>query len=138
MKPLELNLSREEFRRLLDLVYLGNWIINAPREGERIPDYDHVESLLFEKAYHEGMDKVASIHQGIYVPSLPFLQGGIHVPLLEYEEIIFYDTLAENLSLRDMGIEQITPENYTGFLAHCQDYFLEFAEYGIDRLFLQE
>lgn len=138
MKSLHLTMTREEFRRLLDLVYLGNWVINAPREEQRIPDYDHIESLLFEKAMKEGMDKVASYHKGVYLPSMAFLEGGIHAPLLEYEEIIFYDVLAESLSLRDMHTDQISSENYQTFLQFCQDYYLEFAQYGVERLFLQE
>ena len=44
---MKLELTRKQFRRLLDMVYIGNWILNSTRGEDRIPDYDEVESLLF-------------------------------------------------------------------------------------------
>ena len=52
---MQLELSKKEFRRLLDMVYIGNWILNSTRGEDRFRDYDQVESLLFEKARQEGM-----------------------------------------------------------------------------------
>ena len=46
---MQLELSKKEFRRLLDMVYIGNWILNSTRGEDRFQDYDKVESLLFEK-----------------------------------------------------------------------------------------
>ena len=45
---MQLELSKKEFRRLLDMAYIGNWILNSTRGEDRFQDYDHVESLLFE------------------------------------------------------------------------------------------
>ena len=44
---MNLELSQKQFRRLLDLVYIGNWILNSTRGDQRFTDYDEVESLLF-------------------------------------------------------------------------------------------
>ena len=52
---MELELTRKQFRRLLDMVYIGNWILNSTRGEDRFKDYDEVESLLFSKAAREGM-----------------------------------------------------------------------------------
>ena len=35
---MELNLTDKQFRRLLDLVYIGNWVINSTRGDDRIRD----------------------------------------------------------------------------------------------------
>ena len=51
---MNLELSRKQFRRLLDLVYIGNWILNSTRGDQRFTDYDEVESLLFGRAALEG------------------------------------------------------------------------------------
>ena len=56
---MQLELSKKEFRRLLDMVYIGNWILNSTRGEDRFRDYDQVESLLFEKARQEGMPILA-------------------------------------------------------------------------------
>ena len=44
---MEIKMSEKQFRRLLDMVYIGNWVLNSARGGDRIRVYDQVESLLF-------------------------------------------------------------------------------------------
>ena len=52
---MKLELTKKQYRRLLDMVYIGNWILNSTRGDDRFADYDEVESLLFSKAAEEGM-----------------------------------------------------------------------------------
>ena len=33
---MELNMTEKQFRRLLDLVYIGNWVLNSTRGDDRI------------------------------------------------------------------------------------------------------
>ena len=47
---MNLELTEKQFRRLLDLTYIGNWILNSTRGDQRFRDYDEVESLLFGRA----------------------------------------------------------------------------------------
>ena len=44
---MQIDLTAKEFRRLLDLVYIGNWILNSTRGEDRFQDYDALESKLF-------------------------------------------------------------------------------------------
>ena len=44
---MHIDLSNKEFRRLLDLVYIGNWVLNSTRGDDRFADYDNIESKLF-------------------------------------------------------------------------------------------
>ena len=46
---MKIDLTDKQFRRLLDLVYIGNWVLNSTRGDDRIRQYDQVESLIF---YH--------------------------------------------------------------------------------------
>ena len=52
---MQIELTTKEFRRLLDLVYIGNWILNSTRGDDRFADYDHVESKLFGLCQGTGM-----------------------------------------------------------------------------------
>ena len=65
---MELHLTRKQYRRLLDMVYIGNWVLNSTRGDDRIPDYDEVESLLFSKAKEEGMGVLAELYNGEVIP----------------------------------------------------------------------
>ena len=44
---MQIDLTNKEFRYLLDLVYIGNWVLNSIRGDNRFADYDAVESKLF-------------------------------------------------------------------------------------------
>ena len=52
---MQIELTRKQYRRLLDLVYIGNWVLNSTRGSDRFSDYDEVEGLLFTKAPSVGM-----------------------------------------------------------------------------------
>ena len=52
---MELHLTEKQYRRLLDLVYIGNWVLNSARGDDRIRDYDKVESLVFSHCLHHKM-----------------------------------------------------------------------------------
>ena len=74
---MELELTRKQFRRLLDMAYIGNWILNSTRGEDRFKDYDEVESLLFAKAAQEGMPTLAEQYMGEIIPSRAFAEGGV-------------------------------------------------------------
>lgn len=135
---MELKLSKKQFRRLLDLVYLGNWVMNATRGSARIPDYDKLESFLFQQALEAGLSELSHEVHGKYYPSQKFVEGGIHNVLSEYEGFLFYEMLAEDLSLRDMEVDEINLQNYGEFILRIQGYLEEFEENATDRLYIQE
>ena len=57
---MKLELTSKQFRRLLDMAYIGNWILNSTRGDDRFRDYDEVESLLFAKARELGMSALVA------------------------------------------------------------------------------
>ena len=131
---MQLELSKKEFRRLLDMVYIGNWILNSTRGEDRFQDYDKVESLLFEKARQEGMGILAETYQGETIPSRPFVEGGIHEAIMEYENNVFFDILAEDLARRDMNDSPIDESNYAELTHRIEAYINEFEENGTDNI----
>jgi hypothetical protein len=133
---MKLELSKKELRRLLDMAYIGNWILNSTRGEERFADYDKVESLLFQKAYEEGMDILTDFQQGAAVPSRAFVEGGIHEAIMEYENNVFFDILAEDLARRDMNDAPIDENNYIELANRIDAYISEFEANGTDNILL--
>ena len=131
---MQLEMSNKQFRRLLDLVYIGNWVLNSTRGDERFQDYDQVESLLFAKAALEGMPQLAELYQGEIVPSKAFVEGGIHEAIMEYENNVFFDILAEDLARRDMDDAPIDESNYDDLTSRIDAYIAEFEEHGTDNI----
>ena len=131
---MNIELSKKQFRRLLDLVYIGNWILNSTREEQRFADYDQVESLLFGRAALEGMPQLAELYQGDIIPSRAFVEGGIHEAIVEYENNVFFEILAEDLARRDMDGAPIDESNYAELTSRIDAYIAEFEEHGTDNI----
>lgn len=131
---MHLEMNAKQFRRLLDLVYIGNWILNSTRGDQRFRDYDEVESLVFAKAALEGMPTLAELYQGEIVPSRAFVEGGIHEAIMEYENNVFFDILAEDLARRDMDGAPIDENNYAELTSRIDAYIAEFEQHGTDNI----
>ena len=130
---MQINLTNREFRRLLDLVYIGNWVLNSTRGNDRFADYDNLESKIFALS-----PALSEPWNGTIVPSRAYAEGGIHEAIAYYEDYVFYEILAEELSRRDMNYPEIGEENYDEIMGRMQQYMEEFQISGVDRLVLEE
>ena len=131
---MKLELTRKQFRRLLDMAYIGNWILNSTRGEDRFSDYDEVESLLFQRAKEAGMDALTDYWRGAAVPSPAFAEGGIHEAIIDYENNVFFDILAEDLARRDMDDVPIDETNYQELASRIEAYIAEFEQHGTDNI----
>ena len=130
---MQIELTNKEFRRLLDLVYIGNWVLNSTRGYDRFADYDNLESKIFALS-----PALSEPWNGTIVPSRAYAEGGIHEAIAYYEDNIFYEILAEELSRRDMNYPEINEENYDEIMGRMQQYMEVFQISGVDRLMLEE
>ena len=131
---MNIELSKKQLRRLLDMVYIGNWVLNSTRGEDRIKDYDEVESLLFAKAREEGMRILAEDYLGEVIPSRAFAEGGIHEAIMDYENNVFFEILAEDLARRDMDDVPIDESNYAELASRIDAYIAEFEQHGTDNI----
>ena len=130
---MQIDLTPKEFRLLLDLVYIGNWVLNSTRGDDRFQAYDDLESKIFALS-----PKLSQIWNGTVVPSKAYAEGGIHDAIAFYEDNVFYEILAEELSRRDMDYPEITDENYGEIVNRMERYMSEFESSGVDHLVLEE
>ena len=135
---MKLELTTKQYRRLLDMVYIGNWVLNSTRGDDRFRDYDEVESILFEQASAEGMAVLAEVWEGEVVPSRAFVEFGIHEAIIEYENNVFFDILAEDLARRDMEQENVDQSDTNELLERMEEYMTEFELHGTDNISLEK
>lgn len=135
---MKIELTDKEFRRLLDMVYIGNWILNSTRGDDRFKDYDHVESLIFSHCAKNGMTSLFEKRNGEVAPSVAFENGGIHEAIADYEDTVFFEILAEELARRDMDFEPIGPENLDELTDRIDEYIEEFEQNGMDNITLNK
>ena len=131
---MDLHLTEKQYRRLLDLVYIGNWVLNSTRGDDRIREYDEVESQVFAHCLDHGMTKLVELYEGELIPSRAFAEGGIHEAIMAYEDVTFFEILAEELALRDLDAERATLDNYEEVMARMEQYMGEFEAHGTDHI----
>ena len=128
---MNIELSDKEFRRLLDLIYIGDWILNSTRGDDRFEDYDLLQEKLFALSGSAGMPSLVQRWHGHIFPSKAYEEGGIHEAIADYEDAVFFDILAEELARRDLGLEDHEPEDYTELTARMDEYLDEFDRSGL-------
>ncbi len=112
---MNIELTDKEFRRLLDLVYIGNWILNSTREKDRFEDYDILQEKLFAQCAKNGMNALISRWQGHIFPSPAYENGGIH----------------------EAGCLDSEPADYTELNARMDEYMDEFEKSGVENLVIE-
>ena len=128
---MNIDLTDKEFRRRLDMVYIGNWILNSTRAADRFEDYDIVQEKLFSLCAKNGMRSLIQVWHGHVFPSKAYEDGGIHEAIADYEDAVFFDILAEELSRRDLG-EDI--DDFGALTARMDEYMAEFEKNGVANL----
>lgn len=135
---MNIELTKKEYRRLLDMVYIGNWVLNSTRGTDRFTDYDQVESKIFSHCPENGMPSLVDRWNGQIIPSRAYVEGGIHEAIMDYEDAIFFDILAEELARRDMDYVPISQNNYDELMSRMEDYMEEFECHGTERLQVED
>ena len=131
---MNIDLTGKEFRRLLDMVYIGNWILNSTRTTDRFEDYDLVQEKLFSLCAKNGMPSLVQTWHGHVFPSRAYEDGGIHEAIADYEDAVFYDILAEELARRDMISDGLDDTDTEALALRMDEYMSEFEKNGIANL----
>ena len=133
-----IELSNKECRRLLDLIYIGNWILNSARGEDRFEDYDNLQEKFFALCAKNGMRALVTSYMGHHFPSKAYEDGGIHEAIADYEDAVFFDILAEELARRDMAEDNLSQDDMTELTNRMNDYMDEFEKNGVDRVVVEE
>ena len=131
---MNIDLTGKEFRRLLDMVYIGNWILNSTRTTDRFEDYDLVQEKLFSLCAKNGKPSLVQTWHGHVFPSRAYEDGGIHEAIADYEDAVFFDILAEELARRDMISDGLDDTDTEALALRMDEYMSEFEKNGIANL----
>ncbi|HAR36101.1 MAG TPA: hypothetical protein DCR87_04195 [Acidobacteria bacterium] len=137
---MELKLNKEQYEKLLELVYLGNWMVNAYRTDDYLEEYSDVVSNIFSQAEAAGLEgkAVKDETQGKYLPSYEFEESmqdfiGDYDGFCFWEELI--NRLAERDALKEFGSTPLDKIDLEEFLnkksAYLRQYEKEVEENGI-------
>lgn len=144
----DLKLTKRQYKALLELVNLGNWMVNGIR-SERVGLYDEVAQKVYAGAEAAGCGEFVDKEAGGSPPQLVW-ETDPESPLERYKEAydeeVFWDELVSRLGERDFlrehsdaQLEKMTQEErFEARLRTCQPWDDEFCERGLDRVTLAQ
>ncbi len=99
---MNLELTREQYEKLLELVYLGNWMVNAYRTDDYLEEYSELVSYIFSRAEEAGLQgkAVKDEMENKYLPSYEF-EESLQDFISEYDGFCFWEELLNRLAERD-------------------------------------
>ena len=77
---MNIELTPKEFRRLLDMVYIGNWVLNSTRGEDRFADYDDIQESSSATAPSWGSKSCTPPGTGTYSPPRPLRRAAYMRP----------------------------------------------------------
>lgn len=112
---MKMNLTRDEYRQLLEMIEIAAWVLGAHSDppGDSLARYEAIYQKMLKIAYEAG-------HGGLVVEDLDsgqlrlgpgFDETGMMSDIDEYEESVFWGTLAFKLAVRDL-CKQIGEDAY--------------------------
>ena len=102
---MKIEISKKQFKFLLELVHIGNWVANSDNPPDVIDEkYEEITKIIYSYGKEAGLEKYVaySKHSQAWVGTdYLFIESNAAKLLKEYDERIFWNRLAEEFALRD-------------------------------------
>lgn len=148
---MKVNLSKQEYRKLLDLVYLGEWMLSANDDQPDPEKAGHLEiaQKIYALARDMGCETLIerSKETGRYMPTRGYdEETPIREYIDDYDSQCFWSELISRLTDRDVEAENRalnrtieSPEDYIRISFPIEEeYDKEFRIHGLRRLKLRD
>ncbi len=144
---MNIHLTKNEYRLLLDLVFMANWMVDShhPDGRDGVEEYDMLLQKLYSFAREMGCEELVHADRDTneYLPTRHYEETTRAFELIEeYNDDTFWDALISRLAERDvyeklekgrrdtMGIEEYWERSEPIEEA----YYQEFLRHALDRL----
>ncbi len=138
--------TKAEYRVLLDLVYLGEWMLTANDQGDDPAKRKHraVVQKIYSRAKEMGCESLieGDSEGGMHFPTRQYEDSGIREIVEAYDNETFWEELINRLVDRDIAVqaphlaEQFPrSEEYWTLIGNLgQRYGEEFTTHGLERV----
>lgn len=143
---MKIELSKEQYRNLIELLFLGNWLANASRTGangdERIEKYEELEEHILSFAKQFKAEDIVIKQDGSYYTTMEFEEALMPI-VEEYDEYTFWEQLSLKLAERDLlreigPIRELKDEHIVRKYDIEEQYEIEFEKNGVKNLVIQK
>jgi hypothetical protein len=147
---MKIDITKNEYRLLLDILYLGEWMLNSHDLGEDPAKSRYVDVVQKFYSYADEMgcgDLIDAFKdENRYYPNRKYEEkSGVLELTQDYDEQSFWQELVSRLSDRDAlhslnsnDMKDLTPAEYIELTYPFEEkYYTEFETNGLDNLVLR-
>lgn len=136
----KLEFTNEDYRKLIELAYLGEWMVNSQHDPE-FQD-EAADKLMQQLLGAHQLDNIdLDAETGEYFMKSDWTDRLFDEYILDYDDHTFWDELTERLALRDLardrgveGDEVNRDDDLIALRPIEESYRQELEEHGLDRL----
>lgn len=146
MENINISFTKAQYKTLLKLIYLGEWMHESHQTDES-KDVTEVVQLIFSKTKEAGTESMIEYSDDLdkFFPTRN-MEEIIHLLVEEYDEYTFWEELAHSLAERDFFekydedlLSHMTMENRFSLMQkYVEQYEKEFEMNGIENLVLKK
>ena len=144
---MKINFTKKEYRSLLDIIQIADWIINSHSIEQRkeTEEYEEVFQKPLACAKEMGCEDLIEYvnRDGKYYPTHTFENESLaHQFIDDFQEEIFWEELVSRLARRDLlktkptssAVELSEEELFSAMIEAEKKWIKEFEAFGLDRI----
>ncbi|TJY41093.1 hypothetical protein E5161_15460 [Cohnella pontilimi] len=143
---MKIELTNKQYRDLIELLFLGNWLANATRTGaegdERLEKYELLQHYILSHAKNFQADDVVTEEGTSFYTTMEFEESIMPI-VEEYDDSTFWEQLSMKLANRDLlkeigPVSELKEKHRTRLFELEEEYEVEFEENGLRNLVLMK
>jgi hypothetical protein len=143
---MQIELTKEQYRKLVEVLFLGDWLVNSHRTGakgdEIKTEYKKLEQHILSYSKEFQLGQLVMEEAGEYFTTMKFEEN--LMPLIEeYDEYTFWEQLAEQMAEKDLReeiglVKKLKEEHIDRKYEIEETYQEEFEKNGLRNLVLNK
>ena len=143
---MKINYTKKEYRLLLDMVEMAEWVLNAHKTNpsDEIKKFSEIYQKILSYAKDMGFENLIVYDKDLegYFATVEYEESEHMRYIEEFEDDVFWDALPNRLAVRDL-VRQVGEKKYeemefveraTKLVELESVYYDELEEHGIDNL----
>jgi hypothetical protein len=136
---MKIEFTNKQYRDLIELLFLGNWMANASRSGakgdERIEKYEEIQDYILSNAQHFQAEDVVKEEGNDFYTTMEFEES--IMPIIDdYNEYTLWEQLPLKLAKRDLlreigPVSHLKEEHKERMYEIEEQYEIEFEKNGL-------
>jgi hypothetical protein len=138
---MKIELTEEQYRRLVELVFLGSWFANSIETGEGInEDFEEMEQVILSYSKQLNMEDLITYDEEFeeYFPTTEF-EDIVDPYIKKYDNEVFWEGLLNRLAKRDLlreigPVNRMSDDHLKRLFEIEEKYDIEFEKNGLKNL----